>query len=411
MKKTLTLSMCIIGMLSTYAQISSRHNMMRPTDEIIKQQVEYKDPGRAGESVIWNFSKLKGVNPEYRLRYSSPVLVNDSIYIMGQDTILANEVKEGDLVIGTEHYTRYYYRLKNDTLLNLGHENPVTLMHHTTPLVLMIFPFDYMQSFQNNFDTKGLYSSKKSVKTFGNIETKCDAYGKMILPSGDTLNNVVRIKTTQIINDTSGIHINNENNQLHNVENLFLKKKISKEKNTNQDTTSKYHRKLEAVTYSWYTKGYRYPIFETIQTFEIRDSLKNEIFTTAYFYPPQDHYYLADDPENLAVIDSLWNEKHKNPTDPTNPNGNMSQSDGFNYNFYPNPVKDKLYIEYMLEEDAKISIALYDMEGKLIFSLPERNIQYGLYNETIDCHALAQGNYILRFSVNNQVINEKILKK
>ena len=38
--------------LTITAQIVQRYNSLRSGDEIIKQQVEFKDPGREGENVI-----------------------------------------------------------------------------------------------------------------------------------------------------------------------------------------------------------------------------------------------------------------------------------------------------------------------------------------------------------------------
>ena len=37
----------------------------------------------------------------------------------------------------------YYYRLVNDSLLQLGHENPSVLLEYTHPMMLMHFPLNY----------------------------------------------------------------------------------------------------------------------------------------------------------------------------------------------------------------------------------------------------------------------------
>jgi hypothetical protein len=47
--------------------LTKEQNLPRPGDEIIKQNVQYKDPGRSGENVIWNFGNLTPVNKEYSL--------------------------------------------------------------------------------------------------------------------------------------------------------------------------------------------------------------------------------------------------------------------------------------------------------------------------------------------------------
>ena len=69
MKKTLLLLLSGSFCLSISGQITRENNSVRNGDEIIKQQMQYKDPGRSGENVIWDFSMLKAVNPKYKLTF------------------------------------------------------------------------------------------------------------------------------------------------------------------------------------------------------------------------------------------------------------------------------------------------------------------------------------------------------
>ncbi|MBF0576275.1 hypothetical protein IR022_09865, partial [Dysgonomonas sp. GY617] len=105
--KILHLFILILCPLFTFGQINLQYNGLRSGDEIIKQQVDYKDPGRSGENVIWDFGKLKSVNDEYSLVYSSPVLQEKSFYVMGYDTIQVKNTAQNSLIIGTEHNTMY----------------------------------------------------------------------------------------------------------------------------------------------------------------------------------------------------------------------------------------------------------------------------------------------------------------
>lgn len=54
-------------------------------------------------------------------------------------------------------------------------------------------------------------------------------------------------------------------------------------------------------TYKWYAAGYRYPVFETIRTGHLSDSLKAEFFSTAFYYPPGMHQYLKTDTANTEL--------------------------------------------------------------------------------------------------------------
>ncbi len=362
------------------AQLIYSLNGIRSGDELVKQQVEYKDPGREGENVIWNFGKLKSVNDEYTLVYSSPTLIGDSIYILGGDTIPQKMVKPNELVIGTEHYTMYYYRQKDNVVEVLGHENPTTFLHYKTPLLVSPLPMNYKDTRQSSYRSEGVYSAKIPFTTKGTVQVKADAYGVIILPSGDTLSHVLRIKTTQTIEET----IPNVNNQA----NVFI------------------HTTVER--YKWYSKGYRYPIFETIRTFNDQDTLKQTEFQTAFFFPPQEHLYLDDDKDNLAVLDSLWDMEHKDVNNPiTNPETALKLS----YNFYPNPVVSQLTLEYYLESSTTVNIAIFSMDGKLIKNIVLGKQDRGLHTQYIDCSTFTKGTYVLRIEANSKFISDKFIKK
>ena len=145
--------------LTITAQIVQRYNSPRSGDEIIKQQVEFKDPGREGENVIWDFGKLKSINNRYSLTYSSPDLLDNSYYILGRDTIQANNDSVRYL-IGTEHSTMYYLQVKDNSLYVLGHENATTSLKYTPSLLSMAYPTNYNEPHQKQYQSKGLYSCR-----------------------------------------------------------------------------------------------------------------------------------------------------------------------------------------------------------------------------------------------------------
>ena len=367
--------------LVSFGQINLQHNRLRSGDEIIKQQVDYKDPGRSGENVIWDFGKLKSVNDEYSLVYSSPVLQENSYYVMGYDTIQSKNTDQNSLIIGTEHNTMYYYQLKDNQLLLLGHENPTNLLHYTQPAVTATYPTNYKQSQTNSYQSEGIYSGKIPFDTKGSITTLADAYGAIILPSGDTLSHVLRIKTVQSISE--------------------IIRSINPAMNDSLE--------MVVETYKWYSKGYRYPIFETIKAINTTDTTNVQEYQTAFFFPPQEHLYLDEDKDNLAVLDSLWNLDHNKGID--NPITNPETEIKLSYNFYPNPVESQLTLEYYLETSTTVNVTIYSMEGKLIKNLPISKQDKGLHTEYIDCSNLAKGTYILRIEANNKATSNKIIKK
>ncbi|MFR9166176.1 MAG: T9SS type A sorting domain-containing protein [Dysgonomonas sp.] len=385
MKRTIGL-LTLLGLYAiSYGQINITHSTPRIGDEIIKQQVEYKDPGRSGENVIWNFSTLKEINPEYKIKYIPPFIVDDKLYVMGKDTFNIKDVSEGELVAGYEHQTRYYYQCKDGEQYILGHENPTTLLHYNQPVRIMSEPMKYGQEINNTYSSYARYSNKIDIYTEGEVNVKADAYGIMILPSGDTLRNVIRIKTQQTY-----------------IESDTLRDPLNQEKLN-----------MIVDNYKWYSKGYRYPIFETVRTRDLSDTTETAYYSTAFFYPPQEHYYLEDDYENLAVLDSLDNINNRQPNkpkpDPNDPSHWLENN--FTYNYYPNPVITDLYVEYYLEASAEVGISVYNIAGTLIKSIDKQKKEAGFYEETIDCISLPYGSYLLQIKVNNEIINQKFIKR
>jgi hypothetical protein len=369
--------------LPVSGQLNMLHNHFRPGDILVKQQVEYIDPGETGGNKLWDFSKLKSINDEYTLRYDLPPLERDSVYILGNKHYKKEDVNDNELIVGTEHNTMYYYRLINDSLLQLGHENPSVILEYTSPMTLMHFPLNYGQTVSSAYKSEGLYSGTVDIRTQGTMNTTADAYGKMILPSGDTLSPVLRVKTVQTIFD------------------------IPDKNSYTTDETNNAGKQLE--TCRWYSKGYRYPVFETVRNINLADN--TEIFTTAFFFPPQDHLYLDTDPENLALLDELWKETENDnqADDPTTKT--ISLEDIMICKMYPNPVESYLNLEYELKEDAKVSFELYSLDGMPVKKIAPKNKTKGIYYETLDCSSLQPKNYVLRISANNLFVKEIIIKK
>jgi hypothetical protein len=367
--------------LPVCGQLNILHNHYRPGDVLIKQQVEYMNPGEAGANKVWDISKLKTINEEYTLRYDSPPLEGDSVYILGDIRYSKKKVSDNELTVGTEHNTMYYYRLTNDSLLQQGHENPSVKLAYTSPMVLMHFPLNYGQTTASGYQSKGLYSGTVNIQTEGTMATTADAYGKMILPSGDTLSPVLRVKTVQTIFD-----IPDENS--YTIEGT--------------DTAGK-----QLETCRWYSKGYRYPVFETIRNINLSDS--TEIFKTAFFFPPQDHLYLDTDPENQALLDELWKETETPKEDITAKTVTLENL--MTCKIYPNPVESQMNLAYDLKVDAKVSFELYSIEGLPVKRIKARQKSAGTYTETMDCSSLRPNNYILRITANNLFVNEIIIKK
>jgi hypothetical protein len=146
-KKMTFFSMLLVYVLSAQNQkLTSDRNAYRPADRIVKQQVEYKDPGSTGKELTWDFRTLQPINEEYKLDYFIP----DSTHM--------------DTLCGMEHSTRYYYSQKRDSLWAVGFENYTTLMEYLKPELKLRFPFGYGDTLRSNFEGTGQYSHRLDLK-------------------------------------------------------------------------------------------------------------------------------------------------------------------------------------------------------------------------------------------------------
>lgn len=377
-----TLFLSIWLTLPGYSQLNSTHNHLRSGDVLIKQQIEYVDPGQAGTNRIWDFSKIKTVNPSYTLSYNQPPLEGDSVYILGNQRFKKREVSSDELIVGTEHNTMYYYHFRGDTLLQTGHENPSVVLAYDNPIQQITYPLNYGQKISSDYESRGFYSGTVAIHTRGTVTTIADAYGKLQLPSGDTLNPVLRIKTTQTIIDIP-------------AEGSYML--------TQEDS------RKQVETCRWFSKGYRYPVFETVRSINLKDS--SEIFKTAFYYPTQDHLYLDTDPENQALLDELWDiDKDKTiAIDPTAKTARIE--DYITCELYPNPVVSTLNLKYELKQDVKVSFELYSIEGMPVKKVKAQLKTAGIYYESIDCSNLQSKSYVLRVMADELSVNQVVIKK
>lgn len=278
-----------------------------------------------------------------------------------------------------------------------GFNNPTTLLKNNQPELQLIFPVSYGNKHKEYYYGHGKYGNRLELDMMGTVETHADAYGMMILPSKDTLHHVLRTHTIKYIaEDTQPIT-------------PWYREKHQNPPTLTNDSID-YRLNTDSVvfvveTYRWYQKGYRYPIFETVRSWEQhRNTTDYEFLNTAFYYPPQDHYYLEDDEDNLALLnEDEESEGNEHNVDPWA---------GLTYNIFPNPVKTDLEIElYLPKQVGNICIQVRNTMGTI-----ELEHRYGSYTEgtcyfNINVSNLLVNNYILDIWLDDKLINEIIMKR
>ena len=374
MKKYLYIiaSLCSIGIpVAGQPGLTSQLNLPRPGDEIIKQQVEYKDPGRSGENVLWDFSRLGNKSEEYVLKY---------------DTL------PGGIPVGIEHRTVYRYQFTGDSLLLIGFENAGTLMQSLQPELVRKFPVSFNDSTFTRFHNRGRYGDRLQVDLMGTLDFQADSYGMMVLPNKDTVTNILRIKTVKrVVEDLKPLSFN------------ILRKDTVPPLPASADSIDLRLQTdplvMETETCQWYAKGYRYPIFETIKNRNIINGESQDYFATAFYYPPQEHYYLDDDPENLALLEE--NGEPQNP-DPWA---------GLTYNIYPNPVVNDLNIEIYMPKTGQVRMQLVNRPGLVVWTKDFGTWAEGIHETSVFTGGFPTGEYVLNMWFDDYMIGEIIIKK
>jgi hypothetical protein len=340
----LTCLACGLSAQKYPAVLHKHRNLPHIGDSIIKQQVVYVDPGVAGRDVTWDFSVVTPVNDSYNLRYKA--ITPDSLQIAG-----------------IEHETIYRYQIQGDTLLHTGYENVTTLMNYTQPEIRMKFPFHYGDTISSNFVGTGEFCHRIPLSVAGTTIITADASGTLHSPTGEIYKNVLRVKTVRQYTQTG-------------VDSVTMRLEI----------------------YSWYAKGNRYPVFETVKT-ATQQAGQNETEqqVASFFFPPVSQSQQTDT-TGLAETDSI--------------SQGMTIDQLFtNCKLLPNPVQSQLEIDYDLTQNATINFSVHDALGMTKIATAPIQESAGHYTQLLDMGGFAQGIYPLYVTVNGMVKTLHVVKR
>lgn len=319
-------------------------NSLRP-DSINKEIVPYFDAGCEGENVTWDFSSDDDISPRDTTLYT--------IYDMGGKIAWDNN---GSLDT---------YLQRNDSLLLCRMESPLYEMDYHEPVVCMTYPFCFGNNISNTFSGVGSYEGKLSLSEQGTTNVSADAYGRIVLAEGDTINNVTRVRTTLSADVTVKDRMGEEV--------LCLMKK-------------------ETETYRWYARGYRYPVIEN--------------FTERVFHEGK----LIAQRQNASRISI---EELENIIDEENED--IRRQDSLAY-AQAHPIESLAVtnrgsvadVSYSLLTDAHVSITLANSSGIVFWRFDEDEYAGESYSHSIPLSGLLRGQYVFYINANGEIENAKI---
>lgn len=343
---TSVLMLLTIGLLAQ-TSLTYDNNALRKGDSFTFRAIQSPDPGNAGSNQIWDFSLIQ---------YTDKDMVSTL-----QDAPIPKMTAVGDYNLSlSENGYDYFINSSENKLEELGYmnaEKKITLIY-SDPVIKMKYPFSYGDQFTDHFIGIANYNETYTIDFFGDCQVSADAFGTLILPD-KILDNTLRVKSVK-----KGLQINMCGTADVNI-----------------------------VRYSWYAKGYRYPVLSISTTENKFNTGATEIIKTAFTNTQQPN-------EKSTVATSNIPDK-------------LIENADVKVVLSPNPFSDKLIFNYILPTQLPVSIELYDMAGKHSGWLVENQLQpEGLHTGELDAatYGLKQGVYFMRFAFDKQVVIRKIVK-
>jgi hypothetical protein len=249
-----------------------------------------------------------------------------------------------------EFNNQFYFMINENRIEQYGYsskDNSV-IIKFDKPFVKMEFPFTMGDHFSGDYH--GIYkTSKNETDISGTYEVVADGYGKLMLPGNVTYDNTLRVKT-----------IKNYTRELENM---------------GQD--------IEIITYRWYCEFHRYPLLVLTKIKSTTGSSISESYQAAY--------------NNLVNTPAKLN-KEKTVTDKL-------------FEVYPNPVDNVLTVKYEVSEKSDVMIELFDLTGKKVKSLINKEMDSGLYSIELNVkdEEISKGTYLLKVKIDNKTRTKEII--
>lgn len=367
MRKFIWLSLPLLWLVATpcFPQLTRALNLPRPDDDLTKYPISMSNPGKSGKDVLWDISQMKVARKKILQRYT---LYPDS----------------ASCLVSTEQGTRYYDCMHGDSLLLGGYENNQSKVTFDRPEATLLFPMQYGDSTAGYFHGRGTYCDRLRIRSFGTYTLKADAKGRLVLPDGDTLRNVIRLHAVKLI---SCIY-------------YPMDSTAQFRKSFSSDSIRLYQLRdtsiIRSDEYRWYVHGYRYPVLE------YRSARANghpgQATALAFYSPPTDQEALALDDGNIKARDND-KEKERNGTD------NGQNGSDFHYQMTQNSAEGYVNIHYEADRQTDVTAILADTRGIVYKTLSQHGQTSG--DISLSYNGLMTGQYIIYIKINGKTYAEK----
>lgn len=80
------------------------------------------------------------------------------------------------------------------------------------------------------------------------------------------------------------------------------------------------------------------------------------------------------------------------------------------FNCYPNPTNEQLNVSFAIGNNAKVTVTVYDLGGRLIDKMPPQKMNAGKHQLNFNTSDWTKGLYFINLSVNENTTHAKIIK-
>jgi hypothetical protein len=89
----------------------------------------------------------------------------------------------------------------------------------------------------------------------------------------------------------------------------------------------------------------------------------------------------------------------------------LEDTTNYDLSIYPNPAGDNLSISFMQTEQEKVTITLFDLNGRKLDIITNQSYEIGRIEIPYNCSRLTSGVYLLRIQTGNSIVNKTFIKQ
>lgn len=329
--------------------------------------------GDKGENIVWDFCRIPTGGQSRDIEFSS-------------------DYEDEAAIAKVFGNTRHYYVQDPCAIRCTGYENNTVRVEYDRPAVAVPFPIAYGNKQEGIFHGIGMYSETLMMRLCGTYSAEVDAFGTLLLPDGEKLDNVRRTHITQKTYAMSYPWINTKTGLLRYVnETIPLSSdSIKAYINNGSDSVS-----VEEA-YLWYADGYRYPIVET--HIYVNDRKRN----CTLYCPPSEQRKIYDEENESIRAKAIKESNAENVNANENVDSKYEDLEGLPYKISQNGNVVTVYFK------EKLSVPVLCLLSGGSGVVYRRAAVSGSETVELDCCGLVPDDYIIKVAIGENTFSSTI---